>query len=157
MYVDGKTVYYRKVGDEFVPVSEYDNGLLNSVPNGAHLLVVDYNSTSRRYNIDAAWAPLVAAAYYGEKILVDVIQKELSPKPSKTPLTTEQLKAWENLNQVFGESISLVHPSTADIAQKTMDALSNEAKKMLANPTVAAAYEQFLMTVELARTQGTDK
>jgi hypothetical protein len=54
-----KKIYYEKRGRRYVPVAEYDNDLLDSFPKGNHLVMSYPGGTSRRFNIDPAYAAMI--------------------------------------------------------------------------------------------------
>ena len=147
-----KKIFYEKVGRKYVPVSEYDNNLLDSFPKGDHLVSVYPGGSSRRYKIDPALAPMIAAGRYAEDAICKAINKASELKPANTPITVKQKAAWEALAEAFGEELATLHgPSIRDIAEAGVQAMQEEAEKMLSNPAVRKAYERFLMVVELAK------
>lgn len=151
-----KQVFYQKVGDKYLPVSEYDSYLHSALPKGKHLIVsVDPGMTSYHYNIDPAFAPLLAAAKYSESALSNAIVKatELRRKESANrKLTDEQRKAWEHLVEVFGEDArQLEWPSARGAAEEVVNVLAHEAEKMLTVPAVKLAYEHFMMVYKLTK------
>ena len=101
-----KEVYYKKVGRRYVPVSEYDSNLHSAFPKGKHLIVsVDPGITSYHYKIDPAFAPVLAAAKYGETALSNAIVKATDLRRQQNggdkKLTDEQRKAWERVNYYY--------------------------------------------------------
>ena len=56
-----KTIFYKKVGRRYVPVYEYDQTLMDALPKGSHLIQVYPGGQSTKYNVDPAYAPLIAA------------------------------------------------------------------------------------------------
>ena len=149
-----KTIYYEKIGRRYVPVSEYDSNLIDAFPKGAHLVDVYPGGQSRRYKIDPAYAPMIAAARVAE----DAISKSLMdasalrvPKRDE-PLTPAQLKAWKALAKAFGkEQYALEWCSYREAAEAGVKAMQAEADKLMSNPTVRKAYERFLFVVELTK------
>ena len=147
-----KKIYYEKRGRKYVPVSEYDSDYLDSFPKGAHLVMCYPGGSSRRYNIDPAYAPMIAAARVAEDKICEVIRKAQDLRPSKTPLTEGQRKAWKKLTKEFGEEMhTLTIPSARDAADEAIKAMMAEADKLLANPSVRKAYERFIMICELTK------
>lgn len=151
-----KEVYYKKEGRKYVPVSEYDSNLHVAMGRGKHLIVsVDPGMTSYHYNIDPAFAPVFAAAKYGEDTLSKSIMKatELRRREREgQKLTDEQRKAWEHLVEVFGDDAKqLEWPSARGAAEEVMQKLAEEADKMLKVPSVKLAYEQFMMVYKLTK------
>jgi hypothetical protein len=151
-----KKIYYEKVGKRYKPVAEYDSDWDNSLPKGAHLTVSKPGSTSRRFNIDPAYAPLIAAGMVAEDAISKAISKTLDmrlPRECRTtPLTVEQRKAWDNLIEVFGEDARrLEYASVRECAEEGVKAMITEADKLMTNPSVKKAYEQFLLLCELTK------
>jgi hypothetical protein len=156
-----KEVYYKKVGRKYVAVSEYDSNLHVAMGKGKHLIVsVDPGMTSYHYNIDPAFAPVLAAAKYGEDTLSKSIMKasELRRREREgQKLTDEQRQAWEQLVEVFGdEAKQLEWPSARGAAEEVMQKLAEEADKMLKVPSVKLAYEQFMMVYKLTKDEQDD-
>jgi hypothetical protein len=147
-------VFYKKVGRRYVAVSYYDADVMDSVSEGAHLIVKRPGSVSRRHNIDPAVAPMIAAGMYAEDKISSALMKasELRVPKNKLPLTEEQRAAWEHLAETFGqETLALEWPSYRESAEAGVKALQAEAEKMLANPSVRKAYEHFLLVAKLAQ------
>lgn len=151
-----KEVFYKKVGRKYVPVSEYDSNLHSAFPKGKHLIVsVEPGITSYHYNIDPSFAPLLAAAKYGEQALSGFIVRETSLRiRGDAKLTDEQRKAWEHLVDVFGENArQLEWPSARGAAEEVMKSLAEETECMLKLPAVKHAYDQFMMVYKLTKEQ----
>ena len=149
-----KVLFYKKSGRRYIPVQEYDNELLDAFPKGTHLVDVYPGGSSRRFNIDPAYAPMIAAGRVAE----DAISKSIMdasalrvPERDK-PLTPAQLKAWKALAKAFGkEQYALEWCSYREAAEAGVKAMQAEADKLLANPTVRKAYEKFLFVAELTK------
>jgi len=145
-------IYYEKVGRKYVPVSVYDSDYLDSFPKGSHLVICYPGGQSRRYNIDPAYAALIAAARVAEDAMMQAMTKASELKPKHTPITECQRKAWKKLAKEFGEEIAtLSGASSYDITQAGLKALGDEAAKLLTNPAVKKAYEHFLLVAELSK------
>jgi len=147
-------VYYEKVGHRYKPVSEYDSDLIDSFGKGSHLVICYPGGQSRRYNIDPAHAPLIAAARVAEDAMMQAMQKASELKPTQTPVTLAQQRAWKQLARAFGtELCTLNGASSYDIAQAGLKALEDEAAQLLTNEAVKAAYDQFLFVCALTKQQ----
>lgn len=151
-----KTVFYKKEGRKYVPVSEYDQDLLDAFPKGTHVVMCYPGGQSRRFNIDPAFAPMIAAGRYAEdaisKHIMDV--SALRPRQDRKPLTPEQLEAWERLAAAFGdERYALEWCSYREAAEAGVKAMQDEADKMLQNPAVKKAWDYFMMVWALAKEQ----
>jgi hypothetical protein len=147
-----KKIYYEKVGRRYVPVAEYDNDLLDSFTKGTHLVMSYPGGASRRYNIDPAYAPMIAAGRVAEDAICKAISKASELRPKSTPITPGQKKAWEKLAKEFGDDLCTLHGlSVHDCAEAGVKAMMLEADKLLANPAVRLAYEKFLFVAELSK------
>ncbi len=149
-----KKIYYEKKGRRYVPVCEYDNELLDSFPKGTHLVMCYPGGSSRRFNIDPAYAPMIAAGRVAEdaisKHIMDV--SALRPRQDRTPLTPEQKKAWESLAKAFGEErYALEYCSYREAAEQGVKAMMSEAEKLMSHESVRKAYDHFLLMCELAK------
>ena len=147
------TLIYKKVGRRYVEIGEYDSERYDYFPVGATLTVKKKGSTLNRYNIDPAFAPMMAAGYYAEDAITTVIMEASKLRcPSKKPLTPGQLEAWKKLSDEFGvENYALEWPSYREAAEAGVKALQEEAEKMLNNPAVRKAYEHFMLVWKMTK------
>lgn len=147
-----KKIYYEKVGRRYVPVSEYDSEYLDSFPKGDHLVSVYPGGASRRFRIDPAYAPMIAAGRVAEDAICSAMHKASEARPTRTPITERQRAAWENMKKEFGdEFFGLTIPSSRDLAEAGVKAMMAEADKLMQNPSVRDAYEAFLVTCALTK------
>jgi hypothetical protein len=147
-----KKVYYEKVGRRYKPVAEYDNDLLDSFHKGNHLVMVYPGGTSRRFNIDPAMAPMIAAGRVAEDAMCKAMMDASELRPQRTPLTEGQRKAWRKLAREFGDELcTLQGSSTRDIVEAGVQAMQEEADQLLKHEAVRQAYEQFLLVCELTK------
>jgi hypothetical protein len=147
-----KRVYYEKVGRRYKPVAEYDNNLLDSFPKGNHLVMCYPGGSSRRFNIDPAYAPMIAAGRVAEDAISSAVVRASEMRPHKKPITEKQRKAWENLAKAFDDERYYIEiPSAREIAEEGIRAMSVEAEKLLGHPAVRLAYDHFLMVCELTK------
>ena len=149
-----KKIYYEKVGRKYVPVAEYDNDFMDSFAKGTHLVMSYPGGTSRRYNIDPAYAPMIAAGRVAE----DAISKKIMDAsalrvPARDqPLTPAQLKAWKTLAKEFGkEQYALEWCSYREAAEAGILAMQEEADKLLKHESVRKAYDHFVLMCELTK------
>lgn len=150
-----KKIYYEKIGRRYVPVSEYDSELMSSMPSGAHLIICKAGYTTRKYNIDPAYAALIAAGTVAiDKMcnaLINASEVRLQSAAQK-PLTQNQQDAWNNLIKEFGDSARRIEwPSANEIAIEGIKALQQEAQDLLSNKTVKKAYDQFILLCKLTK------
>jgi hypothetical protein len=147
-----KKIFYEKVGRRYVPIAEYDNEYLDSFPKGNHLVMCYPGGQSRRFKIDPAYAPMIAAGRVAEDAICRAISKAAELRPQRTPLTAKQKKAWEALAEAFGDELTTLRGlSIHDCAEAGVNAMQAEADKLLKNDSVRRAYEQFMMLCELTK------
>ena len=147
-----KKVYYEKRGRRYVPVQEYDGDFMDSYSKGTHLLMVYPGGQSRRYNIDPAYAPMIAAGRVAQDAICRAISKASEMRPARTPITTGQKKAWEKLAKELGDELATLHGLCVhNCAEAGVKAMQEEADKLMTNPAVRLAYEQFLLVCELTK------
>ena len=147
-----KKIFYEKVGRRYKPVYEYDQVLLDAFPKGTHLVDVYPGGSSRRYNIDPAYAPMIAAGRVAENAISKALMRASDMRPKEQPLTQEQRDAWEHLVKVFGPSArALEWPSAREACEEAVKAMRLEADKLLDNATVRKAYNHFMLVCELTK------
>jgi hypothetical protein len=147
-----KKIYYEKVGRKYVPVAEYDGDFMDSYTHGTHLLMVYPGGASRRYNINPDYAAMIAAGRVAQDAICRAISKASELRPQKTPLTPGQQRAWRKLAKEFGDELCTLNGTSAyDSAEAGVQAMQEEADKLLANPAVRKAYDRFLFVAELTR------
>jgi hypothetical protein len=147
-----KKIYYEKVGRKYVPVAEYDNEFLDSLTKGNHLVMCYPGGTSRRFNIEPALAPMIAAGRVAEDAICRAISKAADLRPQRKPLTPRQKKAWEELAVAFGDELcTLQGLSIHDCAEAGVQAMQAEADKLLKNDSVRKSYEHFQLMCKLTK------
>ena len=149
-----KKIYYEKKGRKYVPVSEYDSDYLDSFPRGNHLVMCYPGGSSRRYNIDPALAPMIAAGRVAEdaisKHIMDVSALRVPDK--ERPLTEEQRNAWQAFSKAMGKEVyALEYCSYREAAEEGVKAMIDEAEKLMEHPSVRKAYEHFMLTCQLVK------
>jgi hypothetical protein len=149
-----KKTFYEKVGRRYVPVQEYDDYLIDAFPKGAHLVMSYPGGTSRRFNVDPNHAAMIAAGRVAEDVISRAIYQASEARPKERPITERQQAAWAEMKASFGdEFFSLTLPAARDIAEKGVEAMQEEAIKLMQNESVRKAYEQFQLVCELTKTQ----
>lgn len=148
-----KKIYYEKQGRKYVPVREYDSDLMDSFPAGTHLVMCYPGGTSRRYNIDPALAPMIAAGRYCEDAIARAIMRAHEVRPYQNQvLTPEERAAWDNLITVMPDKGRYLEwPSAREVADAAVKTMADEALKMLDNPSVKLAYEHLMVVAALAK------
>jgi hypothetical protein len=147
---------YRKVGRRYVPVAEHDDAYHYNYTKGTHLTVVKPGVTMHRYNIDPAFAPMIAAGCFAEdnvsRAIVRASEIRLQRRvDGRLNLTVEQNEAWNNLIDVFGDDAKqLEWPSARECAEEGVRAMCDEAEKLLKNESIKRAYEHFLLVCALS-------
>jgi hypothetical protein len=154
-----ETIFYIKKGRKYIPHSSYSREFCDSFPKGTHLVDVYPGGSSRRFNIDPAYAPMIAAGRVAEDAMCRAISAASELRPRQTPLTEGQRRAWRKLAKEFGDELATLNISSArDIAEAGLKAMQVEADKLLTNPAVRNAYDRFLFISELTKEHeaGTD-
>ncbi len=147
-----KKIYYEKKGRRYVPVSEYDSDYLDSFPKGTHLVMVYPGGSSRRFNIDPAYASMIAAGRVAEDAICTALSKATEVRPQRRAMTQAEIDAWNNLIEVWGEEArSLVRPAIRDVAEAGVKAMMKEADKLMQNESVRKAYDHFILMCKLTK------
>ena len=147
-----KKIYYEKVGRKYVPVKEYDNNFMDSFTKGNHLVMCYPGGQSRRYNIDPNYAALIAASRVAQDAICRAISKASEMRPQRTPITEGQRKAWNKLAKEFGDDLCTLNGTCAyDSAEAGVQAMMEEADKLMKHDSVRKAYEQFQLMCELTK------
>jgi hypothetical protein len=149
-----KTIFYKKVGRKYEPVSEYDQTLMDAFPKGTHIVMCYPGGQSRRYNIDPALAPMIAAGRVAEDAISKTIMEKsaLRVPERQQPLTPEQLAAWQHLASTFGEEkYALEWCSYREASEAGVKAMMEEAEKLMSNESVRKAYDHFMLMCELTK------
>jgi len=131
---------------------------MDSFPAGTHMVVCHPGGKSYRYNIDPAFAPMIAAGRVCEDIISKAIMKAHEARPyQNTILNDEQLAAWEHLQSVLGDRGRYIEwPSAREITDAAVKAMSEEAVKLLENPSVKMAYDHFQLVCDLVKDNRSD-
>lgn len=157
-----KKIFYEKVGRRYKPVYEYDQTLMDAFPKGTHIVICYPGGKSTRYNIDPNYAAMIAAGRVAEdaisKKLMEASEIRMQRPDRERKLTEGQKAAWENLVKEFGDSArQLEWPSIREVAEAGIQAMQEEANKLMTHPTVKKAYEHFLLISELTKDHNESK
>jgi len=151
MNSDSNDIIYKKVGKKYFPMG-VDTYKWDILPVGAHLIVIDGGCTTRKYNIDPDYAPMLAAVMYCRDELANAIGEATSARPRNQPITELQRKKWEEFAESMGESLMLLqHDSTYDVAEKVLKMLIARSDELLKNESVKLAHDQFLFLSKLSK------
>lgn len=147
-----ETIFYIKKGRRYIPHSSYSSEFCDSFPKGTHLVQSYPGGSSRRFNIDPAYAPMIAAGRVAEDAISRVLMKASDLRPKRAPMTPNQIKAWDNLVKEFGEEARCLEwPSAREACEEAVKAMQVEADKLLENPSVRKAYDRFLLVAALTK------
>lgn len=148
-----KTVFYKKVGRRYEPVREYDNDFMDSFPKGAHIVMSYPGGRSIKYDIDPALGPLIAAGRFAENAISDVIYKASELRPAGKEITPEQRRAFDafldTMPKDSQDRFLVTYGSARDAAEAGVNAMQAEADRLLTNPAVRAAWEDFMLLCKL--------
>lgn len=151
-----RTGIYKKVGRRYVEIGEYDPEAMDYIPNGCMMIVKRSGMQSNRYNVDPDIVPLLAASLYCEDAISHAIHRASELRPAKHGITLEQRAAFDRFLETFDPDDPnrnlLTHGSVREAAEAGSDALVAEAQKLLANDSIRAAYEHFLLLCKLSAT-----
>jgi len=151
-----KKVYYERIQTgkthKYVPVAEYDNDLMDGFTKGNHLVMCYPGGVSRRFNIDPNYAAMIAAGRVAEDAVCAAMRKASELRPTQTPITVGQQRAWKQLAKEFGhEMCSLQVPCAQDLAQAAVAAMQTEADKLMTHTSVCDAYDNFVLMCTLTK------
>lgn len=149
-----KKTFYEKVGRRYVPVSEWNADLLGSMTKGTHIIMCYPGGQSTRYNIDPAFGPMIAAGRFAEEAISKHIMDKSAMRTgsNRKPLTPEQIAAWDAIKEAFGDEMyPLEYCSYQEAAEAGVAAMQQEAEKMLENPAVRKAWDNFMLIWQLTK------
>jgi hypothetical protein len=149
--VSEETIFYIKKGRRYIPHSSYSSEFCDSFPKGTHLVQSYPGGSMRRFNIDPAYAPMIAAGRVAEDAISDALMKANELRPQTNPITPAAQRAWMKLKKELGNDGYLTRGSTREASEAAVKAMMEEANKLLENPTVRKAYEKFLFVAELTK------
>ncbi len=146
------TTLYKKIGHRYQPVAEYSNEAIDSFPKGTHLVMCYPGGQSRRFNIDPNYAAMIAAGRVAEDAICQAISKASEMRPQRTPITPGQKKAWEKLAKELGDELCpLTYGSARDHAEAGVQAMQEEAEKLMKHESVRKAYDHFILMCQLVK------
>jgi hypothetical protein len=146
-----EVIFYVKQGRRYIPHSTYSSEFCDSFPKGTHLVQSYPGGSMRRFNIDPAYAPMIAAGRVAEDAISEAIMKANELRPQTAPITPAAQQAWMKLKKELGNDAMLTRGSAREAAEQAVKAMAEEAEKLLENPSVRKAYERFLLIAELTK------
>ena len=156
--MSNETIFYVKKGRRYVPHSSYSSEFCDSFPKGTHLVQSYPGGSMRRFNVEPAYAPMIAAGRVAEDAISRALMRASDLRPKSAPMTPGQIAAWNNLIKEMGEEARCLEwPSAREACEAAVKAMQVEADKLLENPSVRKAYERFLLVAQLTKdhTNGT--
>lgn len=149
------TGIYKRVGRRYVEIGEYDPEYTDHVPNGVTMIVKRPGSQSTRYNVDPDIVPLLAASVYCEDEISQAIYRAGELRPYNRSITPEQRAAFDAFLATMPEDDSnrfmMTVGSAREAAEAGTRALVEEARGLLANDSICAAYEHFMLLCKLSQ------
>lgn len=155
-----KTTFYKKVGEEFIPVSEYDSELMSGFTRGAHLVLSYPGGRSTRHNINPDYARMIAAGRVAEDAISKSLQESTNLRPADYDKFTEkEQRAWKAIQGCIPKRhrFMYTHGSCRDAVDAGIQAMMKEADSLFENPSVKKAYERFEMICKLAYSENQNK
>lgn len=148
-----KTTFYKKVGRRYVPVSEYDNEWMDSFPKGNHLVQVYPGGGSRRFNIEPALAPMIAAGRFAQDAITRKIQESTELRPMSREIDEETQRKWKKFIATIPEDFRYMftHGSAHDAAEAGVQAMMEEADRLMSHESVRKAYDHFMLMCQLVK------
>lgn len=148
-----KKIYYEKKGRRYVPVSEYDSEYLDSFPKGNHLIMCYPGGASRRFNIEPALAPMIAAGRVAEDAICRRIQQETELRPANREIDEATHRKWKKFIATIPEDFRFMftHGCARDAAEAGVKAMQEEADKLMQHESVRKAYDHFMLMCKLVK------
>ena len=148
-----KKIFYEKKGRRYVPVAEYDSDYLDSFPKGNHLVMCYPGGASRRFNVEPALAPMIAAGRVAEDAISRRIQQETELRPANREIDEETQRKWKKFISTIPEDFRYMftHGCARDAAEAGVKAMQEEADKLLQHDSVRKAYEHFMLMCKLVK------
>jgi len=147
-----EVIFYVKRGRRYIPHSTYSSEFCDSFPKGTHLVQSYPGGSMRRFNIDPAYAPMIAAGRVAEDAISNALMKANELRPQTTPITPAAQRAWMKLKKELGNEAMLTRGSAREAAEAAVKAMAEEAEKLMQNESVKQAYDHFILLCELSRT-----
>jgi hypothetical protein len=150
-----KKIFYEKVGRRYKPVYEYDQTIMDAFPKGTHIVICYPGGKSTRYNIDPNYAAMIAAGRIAEDAITQSIQHSTELRPMNREIDEDTQRRWKEFIVTVPEDFRFMftHGSAHDAAQAGVQAMQEEANRLMQNEGVRRAYEHFQLMCELTKNQ----
>jgi hypothetical protein len=140
---------YRKVGDEYEPIGEYEPEWGEYFPHGINMIVAENGCQMYRYNVDPNFAGLLGAGLICRDRMVGAIRDATAALPTREP-TDRALELWAQL-QLEMDGFRLTSPSLNSIADAIIAVLAESFQDTVQDPGARAAFEKFLTIAYLTK------
>jgi hypothetical protein len=124
---------------------------MDAMHQGTHIVMSYPGGRSIRYNIDPAYAPMIAAGRAAEDAITEVIHKAGEIRPTISPITQKQRTAYTEFMKTLPENerYYLTLGSAREAAEAGIRAMQEEAEKLMQHESVRRAYEHFMLVCKL--------
>jgi len=147
------TIFYIKQGRRYIPHSTYNSEFCDAFPKGTHLVQSYTGGSLRRFNINPAYAPMIAAGRVAEEKISEVLMKATELRPMTAPITPAAHRAWQKLKKELGNDAMLTRGSAREAVEAGVNAMVQEASTLMEHPMVQAAYQEFEVICKLVNEQ----
>lgn len=149
-----RETYYVKRGRKYVPVSEYDSEVCDSLKYGTHLVVNEQGCRMYLYDVHPDNASIVAATQLFKSHLLKcmAVASEARPKTgTNIEFTEKQKEAYDKLKEALGEHTHYFEFSSLnDIADRAIqNFMEDSGDKFKEYPFVKKAYDNLMLKIKL--------
>jgi hypothetical protein len=149
-----RETYYVKRGRKYVPISEYDSDICDSLKYGTHVVVNEQGCRMYLYDIQPDNASIVAAAKLFKANLIQCMVNASKARPktgNNIEFTERQKAAYDKLKEELGEHTYFFEfPTLNDIAEKAVESfLKDSGDKFKDYPFVKKAYDNLMLKIKL--------
>lgn len=149
--------FYKKVGNRYIPVSEFEPDFRDSFTEGAYLVISNPGVTIYRKCLQPENANMLAAMLMFEEVLATEIVKHSELRASiVTELTPDQMEAFQKFKESVGGAASLMYPSAQEIAKNcaekmAMKVANLDEQDLENNENIRDAFNYFLSVCKLSK------
>jgi hypothetical protein len=146
--------FYVKRGKKYIPVSEYDVEVHDSIRHGTHLVINHLGCRMYVYDVEPDNAAMIAAIRIFKEYLVKSLHHASEARPktgNRTAFTESQMKAYNKLKEELGEhTYYFEFASLNDIAEQAIDNfIEHYGEKYKEYPFVKKAYDNLLLKCKM--------